>query len=363
VGDGDTIEFQVTGRGGIPEGAEAASLNVVAISADGPGYLTVYPCDQALPVPAASVNYDGGDVRPNAVLTKLSATGTVCIYTLRATDLVVDVNGAFAAGSGFESVNPARLLETRIGSNLTTADGQFQGVGRGGDGDTIEFQVAGRGGIPEGAEAASLNVVAISADGPGYLTVYPCDQARPKPAASVNYDGGDVRPNAVLTQLSATGTVCIYTLRATDLVVDVNGAFSAAPGLEAVNFGSINPARLLETRSGPGLETVDGRQLGAGRGSDGGILTLQVTGRAGILVGATAASLTVVAISADGPGYLTVYPCDQARPKPAASVNYNGGDVRANAVLTKLSAAGTVCIYTLRATDIVVDVNGAFTSG
>jgi hypothetical protein len=206
-----------------------------------------------------------------------------------------------------------------------------------------------------------LNVVAISADGPGYLTVYPCDQARPKPAASVNYDGGDVRPNAVLTKLSVTGTVCIYMLRATDLVVDVNGAFSAAPGLEAVNFGSINPARLLETRSGPGLETVDGRQLGAGRGSDGGILTLQVTGRAGIPNGATAALLNVVAISADGPGYLTVYPCDQARPDPAASVNYNGGDVRPNAVLTKLSATGTVCIYTLRATDIVVDVNGAFT--
>jgi hypothetical protein len=264
-------------------------------------------------------------------------------------------DGTTTPSSGFESVNPARLLETRIGPNLKTTDGQFQGVGREGDGDTIEFQVTGRGGIPEGAEAASLNVVAISADGPGYLTVYPCDQARPKPAASVNYDGGDVRPNAVLTKLSVTGTVCIYTLRATDLVVDVNGAFAAGSGFE-----SVNPARLLETRSGPGLETVDGRQLGAGRGSGGGILTLQVTGRAGIPNGATAASLNVVAISADGPGYLTVYPCDQARPDPAASVNYNGGDVRPNAVLTKLSVTGTVCIYTLRATDIVVDVNGAF---
>ena len=364
--DGETIEFQVTGRGGIPQGAEAASLNVVAISADGPGYLTVYPCDQALPVPAASVNYNGDDVRPNAVLTKLSATGTVCIYTLRATDLVVDVNGAFAAGSGFTSVNPARLLETRSGTNLTTADlttadGQFEGVGRVVDGEMIEFQVTGRGGIPQGAEAASLNVVAISADGPGYLTVYPCDQARPDPAASVNYNGDDVRSNAVLTKLSATGTVCIYTLRATDLVVDVNGAFAAGPGLEAANFGSINPARLLETR--PDLETIDGLQQGAGRGSDGATLTLQVTGRAGIPDGATAASLNVVAISADGPGYLTVYPCDQARPDPAASVNYNGGDVRPNAVLTKLSETGTVCIYTVRATDIVVDVNGAFTSG
>jgi hypothetical protein len=191
--------------------------------------------------------------------------------------------------------------------------------------------------------------------------VYPCDQDRPVPAASVNYDGGDVRPNAVLTKLSASGSVCIYTLRSTDLVVDVNGAFSAGSGLEAVNFGSINPARLLETRTGSGLETIDGQQQGVGRGSDEATLTLQVTGRAGIPDGATAASLNVVAIFADGPGFLTVYPCDQARPVPAASVNYDGGDVRPNAVLTKLSATGTVCLYTLRATDIVVDVNGAIT--
>ena len=160
------------------------------------------------------------------MLTKLSATGTVCVYTLRATDLVVDVNGAFAAGSSFSSINPARLLETRPGPNLKTIDGKSQGGGRIGGGQFVTLQVTGRAGVPEGARAASLNVVAISADGPGFLTVYPCDQARPVPAASVNYDGGDVRPNAVLTKLSATGTVCLYTLRATDIVVDVNGAIT-----------------------------------------------------------------------------------------------------------------------------------------
>jgi hypothetical protein len=356
LADGETIEFQVTGRGGIPASADSASLNIVAISADGPGFLTVYPCDQARPVPAASVNYDGGDVRSNAVLTKLSLTGTACIYTLRATDLAVDVNGAFSLSAGFDSVNPARLLETRNGPGLQTADGQLEGDGRLADGETIEFQVTGRAGVPEGARAASLNVVAISADGPGFLTVYPCDQARPVPAASVNYDGGDVRPNAVLTKLSATGTVCVYTLRATDLVVDVNGAFAAGS-----SFSSINPARLLETRPGPNLKTIDGKSQGGGRIGGGQFVTLQVTGRAGVPEGARAASLNVVAIFADGPGFLTVYPCDQARPVPAASVNYDGGDVRPNAVLTKLSATGTVCLYTLRATDIVVDVNGAIT--
>ena len=353
LADGETVEFQVAGRRGIPADAEATSLNVVAVSADSAGFLTVYPCDRPRPQ-AASVNYDGGEVAPNAVLTKLSATGSVCIYTSQATDLVVDVNGAFAADSGFASVNPARLLETRVGADLTTADGQAEGVGRVGDSKVVEFQITGRVGIPQGAEVASLNVASVSADGPGFLTVYPCDQPRPN-AASVNYDGGDVRANAVLTNLSATGSVCIYTLRATDLVADVNGSFAAESG-----FDAINPARLLETRVGPNLETVDAQAQGIGFVDDGEVLTLQVTGRTGIAAGATAASLNVVAVLADGPGFLTVYPCDQPRPEPAASVNYNGNDVRSNAVFTKLSATGTVCIYTLRATDIVVDVNGSF---
>jgi hypothetical protein len=325
------------------------------VFADGPGFLTVYPCDQPRPIPAASVNYGGGDVRPNAVLSKLSVTGTVCVYTSSATDLVVDVNGAFVLGSGFTPVNPARLYESRTDPDSKTVDGQFLAGGRLAADQIVSFQVTGRGGIAPGAAAASLNVVAVFADGPGFLTVYPCDQPRPIPAASVNYGGGDVRPNAVLSKLSATGTVCVYTSSPTDLVVDVNGAIALGSG-----FTPVNPSRLLETRSGPGLTTVDGQSQGVGRASDNAVLTLQVTGRAGVLAGATSASLNVVAVFPDGPGFLTVYPCDQPRPIPAASVNYDGGDVRPNAVFSKLSATGTVCIYTLRGTDVVVDFNGAF---
>jgi hypothetical protein len=133
--------------------------------------------------------------------------------------------GTSGASAAYAPVNPARLYESRIGPELTTFDGEFEGEGRLVDGDIVALQVTGRLGIPDGAVAASLNVVAVLPDGPGFLTVFPCDEDRPVPAASVNYSGGDVRPNAALTKLSATGTVCIYTLRATDLVVDVNGVF------------------------------------------------------------------------------------------------------------------------------------------
>ena len=34
-----------------------------------------------------------GEVVPNAVFAKVGAGGKVCVYTLAATDLIVDVNG------------------------------------------------------------------------------------------------------------------------------------------------------------------------------------------------------------------------------------------------------------------------------
>ena len=79
---------------------------------------------------------------------------------------IFDAN--FTAGKrtadGFRFVNPARLLETRVGLGPKTIDGLWEGDGRLADGETIEFQVTGCGGIPASTDSASLNVVAISAD-------------------------------------------------------------------------------------------------------------------------------------------------------------------------------------------------------
>jgi hypothetical protein len=39
-------------------------------------------------------------------------------------------------------------------------------------------------------------------------------------------------------------------------------------------------------------------------------------------------------------------------------VNYQAGQVVANAVLAKLTGRGRVCVFSLAETDLVVDVNG-----
>ena len=89
---GSVTEVQVAGRGGVPQNATSTILNVTVVGADADGFATVF--DSAAAVPTASnVNYTTGRDIPNNTISKLSPSGTVCIYTDAAAHLLVDVNG------------------------------------------------------------------------------------------------------------------------------------------------------------------------------------------------------------------------------------------------------------------------------
>jgi hypothetical protein len=86
--------------------------------------------------------------------------------------------------------------------------------------------IAGR--VPAtGVTAVSLNVVATNPDAAGFITAYPCGTRNL--ISSVNYDAGQTVSNAVLVPVSATGTVCFFSMVPTDIVVDLNGWFSDQP--------------------------------------------------------------------------------------------------------------------------------------
>ena len=350
---GGVYQLPVNDRGGVPAGADAVLLNVTAVGAAAAGHLTVWPCGEPRPDPASNVNYTPGGAFPNAVLSKIGSGGRVCIWSLAATHLVVDVNGYVPGGGGLVPVVPARLAETRPGN--PTDDGKFRGDGPIAAGGTYSFDVAGRGTVPNDAEAAWLNVTAVGAAAAGHLTVWPCGEPRPDPASNVNYTPGGAFPNAVLSKIGDNGRICVYSLAATHLVVDVNGY--VAPGADLTTSA---PVRMLETR--PGNVTFDGASQGAGLLGAGKVIQVPVAGRGAVPPGATAVFMNLTAVRPEAAGHLTVYPCDEPRPDPASNVNYTAGGVFPNAVLAKLSATGTVCIYTLAATHLIADVV-ASTSG
>ncbi len=258
-----------------------------------------------------------------------------------------------AHAAGFAALAPARLLETRSGPGMDTTDHHHLATGPLTAGTTYELPITGRGNIPTGATAASLNLTVTNTAAPGYLTIHPCG-TRPN-ASSINYATNDTVANAVTTKLSPTGTICIYASATTDVIIDANGAFT-----DPATFAALAPARLLETRSGPGMDTTDHHHLATGPLTAGTTYELPITGRGNIPTGATAASLNLTVTNTAAPGYLTIHPCG-TRPN-ASSINYATNDTVANAVTTKLSPTGTICIYASATTDVIIDANGAFSA-
>ena len=353
---GTVREVVVAGRGQVPVDADAALLNVTAVFPAAPGFLTVFPCGDRRPDPASHVNYFPGGVYPNAVLAEIGTGGRVCVFTLATTDILIDVNGYVPSSGGLVPVTPARVAETRRGPSDRTFDGRFQGQGPIAAGDTFAVTVAGRGEVPPDAEAVLLNVTSVFPESPGYLTVFPCGEPRPDPASNVNYFPGGVYPNAVLAKVGVGGQICVFTLATTDVLVDVSGFVARDSGLQTVA-----PLRMLETRVGE--PTFDDIGRGNGPVDAGDVIEIAVAGRGPVSADTSAVFVNLTAVFPEAPGFLTAYSCDEQRPDPASNVNYFPGGVYPNAVLSKVSDDGLVCVYTSARTHILVDVVGSVDAG
>ena len=153
----------------------------------------------------------------------------------------------------------------------------------------------------------------------------------------------------------------------TSSVVDATGApTSRAPATQEGSGHStlvpVGPLRLLETRTGAGLGTVDGGFSGQGIRPPDSVLELGVIGRAEMPEWARSVVLNVTVTGALGAGYLTVYPCGQPRPT-SSNLNYEAGTTRAVAVVAQVGNNGAVCVYTQTPTQVVVDLTGYYAFG
>src|SRR5262249_36859811 len=149
---------------------------------------------------ASNLNYVAGQTVPNLVISRLGAGGKVCLFSMVATDLVADVAGFFPAGSGYTAIdNPQRILDTRNGTGAREAE-----VAVGG---TVQLRVGGRGGVPNNALAAAMNVTVPNPAAAGFVTVWPCGEPQPV-ASNLNYTAGQNVPNLTVSRLGAGGKVC-----------------------------------------------------------------------------------------------------------------------------------------------------------
>ena len=244
---GQSIEVQVTGRGGVPEaGVSAVVLNVTAIHVAGPeSFLTVYPSGSDRPL-ASNLNFLNYRAVPNLVVARLGTNGKVSMYNnLGLADFVADVQGWYTSigtttGATFFPVSPARVVDTRNGAS--TAVGMRLGAGENLDVSPVDIAGAG-------VAAVVLNVTAVDHTGPDtFLTVFPTPAVRtavsddhvepPGPlqngrplASNLNVVDGQTIPNLVFARVGANRQVTIYNnAGAVHVLADIQGWFLAHEG-------------------------------------------------------------------------------------------------------------------------------------
>ncbi|HWM22896.1 MAG TPA: CAP domain-containing protein [Ilumatobacteraceae bacterium] len=339
-------------RAGVPTTVDFGDAAITAVSAnftvDRPsasGFLTVYNCSAAVPT-VSTLNFTASAV-PNQAFVALSQ-GKLCLYSPVDTDIIIDINGYFRAGSGgnssgFYPVAPTRLYDTRPADVLALEPG----VPR-----TIAVEGV-PGGAPANANAVAVNLTVVAPSGYGFIRAYPCDQAASSEVSNVNFEPLENRPNSAIIPTSASGTICIVSNAPTDLLVDLAGYFVAGNGYQ---FTPLMPVRLLDTRSPyPELNPdTNGSTLVAGQ-----IVRLAVAGNRGIPANAKAVSVNVTAAGADGAGFVTVYPCGTV--PNVSNLNFSASTPAiANGALVPLGPSGEVCLFTSNAVHLIVDINGVW---
>jgi len=339
----------------VPANATAVALNVTAVAPALSGYLTIWPCGVPRPL-ASNLNFVAGAVVPNGVIASLGSQGDVCFFSSADTDLVVDVAGWFV-GSAFTGATPQRLVDSRDGTGMP--------VGKVVPATPLVIPVTNLAvqdalgaatTLPVAIDAVALNITAVTPEAAGYLTVYPCDVERPL-ASNVNFSAGQVVANGVISPVSTAGSVCVYSLVPTDIVVDLAGWF---PSSNTRSFTGSTPTRLLDTRDGTGGRSTPLNPSSQLNVAVHGVTLLVASLNETIPADATAAALNVTVVTPEGAGFATVWPCSASRPL-ASNLNFTAGQVVANNVIAPIGSDGAVCFYTNVPADLVVDIAGFFT--
>jgi hypothetical protein len=341
VGAGQAITLDVTGVGGVPDsGVAAVVLNVTATNATQGTYVTVWPTGQAKPN-TSNLNVQPNTDTPNAVIATVGADGTIQLANeFGATHLLADVSGWIPAGSEYTALTPDRVLDTRVDKAA---------AGPVGPEGTIAVKVTGVAGVPAGGvSAVVLNVTAVEATEPTYVTVWPSGQPKPN-TSNLNVRPGIDTPNLVIATVGTDGTIQLANqFGSLNLIADVSGYFTGGTGYRA-----LTPDRVLDTRQNIGA---------AGPVPAQGSIDVQVTGLAGVpATGVSAVVLNVTAAQATDGTYITVWPSGYPKPE-ASSLNVQPHVDTPNLVIATVGAGGKVSLANqFGSTHLIADVAGYFT--
>jgi hypothetical protein len=344
--NGYTEDYQRVTRGlrmvstGLPSDAELALMNLTMTGVKewweaGDGYITAKPCENLYDQEQTSSNgnfVENIDVA-NLAVVPLGSDGTFCIYHSNLIETVVDTQGHFSTTGtlAFTPLDPNRVLDTR-----QTVRPQKGSITR------VET------GLPVGTQSALVNLTMTGLSAydfiRGYITADKCSSlvVGPQTKSNGNFNSGIDVSNLSVVSLDSDGSFCIYSEQAVDLVVDIQGSFSASG---TTKLSSMSTQRVLDTRASdqPLANSITRVNTGAASGSRAALVNLTMTGATQF-------------------GYITADKCSSLQSGPQSRSN---GNFRPQADVSNLSAVpldsdGSFCIYSELGVDLIVDVQGIF---
>jgi RHS repeat-associated protein len=251
---GGTLEATVAGQGGVPSsGVAQVVVNVVAADTSGPGWVTAYGGDDAMPANATAI-FDGTGVVSALAVVNVSATGTIKLSSVFAsTDVVVEVEGWISAGASAGGTryvpadSPARVLDTRAGTRAGACPAAtVECTSLSGGPRTV--QIAGQGPVPAGVSSVLASVTVFGAASVGVLQAYPAGGSAPG-GLSMVFNGGVPVTQLVALALNADGQVELLSpFTAIDVTIDVVGWNVAATDTWAYGY---NPDGLRASKTPP----------------------------------------------------------------------------------------------------------------
>ena len=330
---GHSITVQIAGRAGVPiSGASAAALSVSVVTPAAGGWVSV----AAYGSPRSSatiINFVRGQNLTDLALVRLGASGRITLtnHSGSTIHLTADLTGYYLSGTptlagAFRPVPASRVLDTRTGNGVARALVKAR--------HTVTVQIAGRGGVPAaGASAVAIAVTVVQPAADGWLTAWAGPPGARK-ASVVSFRHGQSMTDFVVVPVGADGKISFANNSASTIKLtgDVTGYYlSGAGAAMSGGFAALEPARVLDTRTGNGAPTA---AIGAGKS-----VRVQITGRGGVPAsGASAVAIAIAVVQPGATGWLSA----TANGSTATVVNFSRAQSLTAVALVPLSASGQI---------------------
>jgi len=356
---GDTVSPTTSGAPTtIPASATAVAVDVTVVSETSGGNLTAYADGSQRPL-TSSTNYAASTTVTGYQVVPIGLDGKIAFYNSSAgtTHLLVDVTGYYASDAtltGDQVYHPLANAQRILNTSASTANTNLKTTGPVAAGSTFTLQVGGTDGVPTGAAAVAINLTAFNQTGSGIIEAYQDGTAEPTDT-TLSYLGTQTASLIADVSLSSAGVIDINNIGSnkTNIIGDVSGYFTKGTTGGQV-YHTVNPTRLVDTRSGIGGAT--GAIVADG--------TYTITGANSQQITPAPAPTLVLVLTATSPtaaGDLVGYPNGATQPA-TSNLNWVASQTIANLSLTPTSSSGAITLLnqSTGTTQLIADCSGYF---